>query len=257
MTGLRSALFNLFFFASTFVLALSGVWLRMFARHRISDLVKLWARVEIAAVRVLCGIRLEVSGREHVPSGGALIAAQHQSTFDTLVWFLLLPECSYVTKRELTRIPLFGPLIRPAGSVVVDRTAGAIALRGLVRDARRVLAQGRQIVIFPEGRRAEPGHALAIQPGIAALAASTGMPVVPVLTDSGRFWGRRAFRKRAGTIRIEVLPPLPPDLPRRVLTTTLQDLFIGASRPVDKVVDRTFPSLPTSPSREPEPIDQT
>ncbi len=255
MTVLRSVLFNLFFFGSTFVLALSGVWLRVFARHRIGDLVTLWARVELAAARVLCEIRFEVSGREHIPPGGALIASQHQSTFDTLVWFVLLPGCSYVTKRELTRIPLFGPLIRPSGSVVVDRSAGAVALRGLVRDARRVLAQGRPIVIFPEGSRAEPGRALPIQPGIAALAASTGMPVIPVLTDSGWFWGRRAFRKRAGTIRIEVLPALAPDLPRRALTTTLQNLFIGARLPENETVDEVLPGLPTRRSGESESIE--
>ncbi len=252
---LRSALFNLFFFASTFVLALWGVPLRCFAPDRIPGLVCCWAKLEIGAARWLCGIRFAVSGREHIRPGGALIASQHQSTFDTLVWFVLLPGCAYVAKRELTRIPLFGPLIRPAGLIVVDRGAGASALRGLLRDARRVLGEGRPVVIFPEGSRAEPGRPLPIQPGIVALAAASGQAVVPVLTDSGRFWGRRAFRKRSGTIRIEVRPPLAPNLSRDALTGALQELFESHSQPVENTVERTASGFGDSPSGKLEPIE--
>ena len=255
MTVLRSSLFNLFFFGSTFALALWGLPLRCFARHRIGGLIRFWAKLEIGAARRLCGIRFAVSGREHIPSGSVLIASQHQSTFDTLVWFVLLPGCSYVAKRELTRIPLFGALIRPGGMIVVDRSAGASALRGLVRDARRVLGEGRPIVIFPEGSRAGPGRVLPIQAGVVALATASGRPVVPVLTDSGRFWGRRAFRKEAGTIRIEVRPPLPPGLGRGALTAALQDLFESRVEPVDNIVERAASGFRDSPSREPEPLD--
>ncbi len=158
MTLLRSTAFNVFFFASTFVLALWGVVLRWSARARIPGLVRDWARLELDAARAICGIRFAVTGREHIPAGAALVASQHQSTFDTLVWFHLLPGCCCVAKRELTRIPLFGALIRPGGLIVVDRSGGAAALRALVRDARRVLSECRPIVIFPEGRRAEPGR---------------------------------------------------------------------------------------------------
>ena len=220
-------MFNLFFFASTFVLSVAGVWVRIFSPHRGLALVMSWARLELAAARVICGLRFRVHGLPHLPSGPMLIASQHQSTFDTLVWFALLPGCSYVAKRELTRIPLFGPLIPLAGQIVVDRRLGPTALRGLVRDARRGLGEGRQVVIFPEGSRAQPGRPLPIQPGIVALASATRLAVIPVLTDSGRFWGRRAFQKRAGTIAISVLPPLPPALSRDALTRSLETLFAG------------------------------
>jgi 1-acyl-sn-glycerol-3-phosphate acyltransferase len=255
MTLLRSLLFNLFFFATTFALALYGAPLRRIAPTRAAGLVRFWARLELAGARTICGIRYAVSGLEHVPGGAALLASQHQSTFDTLVWFLLLPNCSYVAKRELTRIPLFGALMRPAGLIVVDRAGGGAALRALVRDARRVAAEGRQIVIFPEGSRAEPGRPLPVQPGIAALAAATRLPVIPVLTDSGRCWGRRAFRKRAGTITIRVLPPLPPDLPREALTERLENLYRGDPRTVDKIVDQPRPAFRSDRSLEPEPIE--
>ena len=148
------------------------------------------------------GIRLQVSGLEHVGSGAALIASRHQSAFDTFVWLTLVPRCCYVLKRELLRIPLFGPLLPLSGMIAVDREGGANALRGLMREGVRAAREQRQIVIFPEGTRAEPGSLLPLQPGVAALAARTHLPVIPVVTDSGRCWGRRAFHKRPGTIHV-------------------------------------------------------
>ena len=112
-------------------------------------------------------------------------------------------------KSELLRIPLFGPLMPLTGMIAVDRSGGANALRGLVREGERAMREGRQIVIFPEGTRAEPGAMLPLQPGVAALAARTRLPVIPVVTDSGHCWGRRAFHKRPGTIHIRVLKPIP------------------------------------------------
>jgi 1-acyl-sn-glycerol-3-phosphate acyltransferase len=172
---------------------------------------------------MICGIRLEVRGMEHLPPGPALLASRHQSAFDTLVWLTLVPSCCYVLKRELLRIPLFGPLIPLTGMIAIDRSGGASALRGLMREGVRAAREGRQIVIFPEGTRAAPGATLPLQPGIAALASSTGLPVIPVVTDSGRYWGRRAFRKHPGTIHIELLPPLPAGLRREELMRRLTD----------------------------------
>jgi 1-acyl-sn-glycerol-3-phosphate acyltransferase len=234
VTLLRSALFNLVFFAGTFVLALPGLALRLAAPHRIIGLARFWAGSVLAMLRIICGIRWEVSGSEHLPEGAALIASQHQSAFDTLVWLLIAPRCCYVLKRELTRIPLFGPLIPPTGMIAVDRDAGATALRGLMKDGRRAAAEGRQIVIFPEGTRAEPGHLLPLQPGVAALAAATGLAVIPVATNSGRFWSRRAFVKRPGTIRIAIQPPLPAGLGKTALLAQLEAALRAGAERVDK-----------------------
>ena len=106
--------------------------------------------------------------------------------------------------------------------IAVDRSGGAGALRGLMRDGDRAVREGRQIVIFPEGTRAEPGAILPLQPGIAALAARTRLPVIPVVTNSGLYWGRRAFHKRSGTIHIRVLKPIPPGIRRDQLMQRLE-----------------------------------
>ena len=215
MTVLRSSLFNLFFFASTFVLLIPGTLVRLIAPRRTLGFARTWARVELAALRAICGIGFEVSGREHLPaSGPALIASSHQSAFDTMVWMLLVPRCCFVIKRELLRIPLFGGMLRGSRMIAVDREAGASALRTLVKQGEEAARTGRQIVIFPEGTRADPGARLPLQPGVAALAGRLGLPVIPVATDSGLFWGRRAFRKQPGSIHIAIRAPIPAGLPR-------------------------------------------
>ena len=223
MTLLRSALFNVFFFVATFVVTLAlATPVRLAAPHRVLDVAQLWARIMVWAARAFCGIRVQVSGLERVGSGAALIASRHQSAFDTFVWLTLVPRCCYVLKRELLRIPLFGPLLPLAGMIAVDREGGAAALRGLMREGERAKREGRQIVIFPEGTRAAPGSLLPLQPGVAALAVRTQLPVIPVVTDSGRCWGRRAFHKRPGTVHIHLLEHIPAGTARDQLMARLE-----------------------------------
>jgi 1-acyl-sn-glycerol-3-phosphate acyltransferase len=226
MTWLGSAAFNLWFYGLTVVLAIASPGVRLFAPRCAVGYARAWVRLVLAALRPLCGITWSVSGLEHLPQhGAALIASMHQSTFDTLVWTQIAPRFAFVLKRELLRIPLFGPMLTATGMIPVDRRAGPAALRALLREADRAMAGQRQIVIFPEGTRAAPGAMLRLQPGVAALAARTGLPVIPVATDSGRHWGRRAFRKRPGVIRIVILPPIPPGLPREVLMQRLRQVL--------------------------------
>jgi 1-acyl-sn-glycerol-3-phosphate acyltransferase len=227
MIFLRSALFNVTFFTTGLALTLAGTVFRLVDPNRVMDVARLWARLNVAALRVICGIRLNVVGREHLPEGAALIASVHQSAFDTMVWLTLVPRCCYVLKQELVRIPLFGKMIMATGMIAVDRHRGAASLRSLLREADRAIRESRQIIIFPEGTRSPPGTVLPLQPGVAALAARTGLQVVPVVTNSGSFWGRRAFRKRPGTISIIIHPPLPSGLRREELMTQLRQVFAG------------------------------
>jgi 1-acyl-sn-glycerol-3-phosphate acyltransferase len=230
MTVLRSALFNVVFFAVGLVMTLLASVMRIVAPQRVLDVAMLWARTLRVSVRIICGIRLDVRGLENIPQGAALIASRHQSAFDTFVWLTLLPRCCYVFKDELLRIPLFGPLIQASGMIAVDRNAGGAAIRTLLRGADRAVKEQRQIVIFPEGTRSEPGSPGALQPGIAALALRTGLPVIPVSTDSGWFWGRRAFRKRSGTIRIVIGTPIPAGTERKALMRALEDAMNAVDR---------------------------
>lgn len=223
MTTLRSLLFNIVFIGGTGLTIIIGIPMLAFPPPLLMRFIGFWARSMIGALRVICGIRLETTGMENLPPGGSIIAAKHQSAFDTMVWLVLVPNSVYVAKKELLDIPGWGWLARHCGQLSVDREAGAAALRTMVREAKARIAEGRPVVIFPEGTRSAPGERVPYQPGVAALATASGAPVVPVATDSGRVWGRRAFRKTPGVIRISILPPLPARMPRAAMMAALEE----------------------------------
>jgi 1-acyl-sn-glycerol-3-phosphate acyltransferase len=229
MIFIRSLLFNVWFFGMTMILGFYGIGLRWFAPRRTLGLARLWARCVLAGARVLCGIEAKVTGAEHLAtSGPILIASQHQSAFDTLIWLQLLPRASYVFKQELARIPLFGPLLRPAGQILVNRGAGANALRSLLREAKHAQANNRQIVIFPEGTRTRFGEDLPLHPGVVALSKQLALPVLPVATDSGRRWKRHAFLKTPGPVQIHIMPPIQLGLSRDELVTQIKQSWAEA-----------------------------
>lgn len=234
MRFLRSLLFNILLFGSGLFGSLWGHVLLRVAPARLLPFGQAWARLILRTLRLICGIRVQVTGLENLPIGAALIASQHQSAFDTLVWLTLVAKPSYILKQELTRMPLFGGLILPSGQIALDRDGGAVALRGLLKQTAAAAAAGRQLIIFPEGTRVAPGVRGTLQPGIAAMAKATGLPVIPVSTDSGLFWGRNAFGKSPGTLHIHIHPPLQASLQRADLLARLEDIFYAA--PVDKTV---------------------
>ncbi|GBQ15823.1 1-acyl-sn-glycerol-3-phosphate acyltransferase [Komagataeibacter rhaeticus] len=217
MTVLRALAFNLYFLLLTIVMGIVAFPIRLFAPRLALGYAKLWTGLTLRGLRHICGIAVEVSGREHLPHGPCLLACQHQSMFDTLVWMNLVPLPTYVMKRELERIPLVGPMLRLSGMIPVDRDGKARALRTLLAATDDAARKGRQIIIFPEGTRTPPGAPISLQPGIAALSAHTGLPVIPVATDAGLHWGRNALVKRPGTIHIAIGRPLPPGLRRAQL----------------------------------------
>lgn len=242
---LRSAAFNLYFLVLTLVMGLAAFPVRWFARSRALGYAQLWAGLTLRGLRAICGVELRLSGTEHLPAGAPLlIASRHQSAFDTLVWMNLVPRPAYVMKRELVRIPLVGPMLLLSGMIPLDRDGGAQALRDLLRATERAGADRRQIIIFPEGTRVTDGSEVELQPGVAALAARSGLPVFPVSTDSGRCWSRQAFLKRPGVVHIDVAPPIPSGLRRAAVLAAIRDGWRTAERA--RSVDN---SVETDPGR--------
>jgi len=248
MIVFRSLVFNIWFFVATVIMGSAGIPVRWFAQRHALAIAQRWAALVLDGADFICGIRTVVIGREHLTiDGPALIAAQHQSAFDTMIWLRLLPRTAYVFKSELARVPLFGPLLVPSGQIPVDRGASFSAVRSLLRGADRAKADGRQIVIFPEGTRVTGGGIGPLRPGIAALAARTKLPVIPVATDSGRRWGRRAFLKRPGPVHIVICKAIPPGLPQDELIEAIRQSWLDARvlmTPVDKPVHGFAPAGP-------------
>lgn len=239
---LRSALFNLCFFGLTAGMALLCLPVLPW-QGAVEAALRLWARAVLWLLAAVVGLRVRTVGFEHLPEGAAILAAKHQSAFDTVFWLTLRPLPAYVLKRELLWIPLYGWFAARAGMIPVDRAGGGPALRRMLRAAQAALSAGRKIVIFPEGTRTAPGESRPWQPGVAALAA-TGAPVVPVATDSGRFWGRRSFLKQPGVLSVVVLPPVPAGLPRAEMlrraqaTVEAESLRLLGREPVENPVEQ-------------------
>jgi 1-acyl-sn-glycerol-3-phosphate acyltransferase len=209
MTALRSALFALALVLVTppyAVVAMLSFPLPRMARYR---LISAWSRLVIWLAWWLCGIRWKIEGRRNLPDEPAVILSQHQSAWETLAYQEIFPPQVLVLKRELLWIPFFGWGLALMSPIAINRARGMAALREMARQGRERLAQGFWVVIFPEGTRVPPGEQRPYHQGGAWLAASCGVPVVPVAHNAGRLWPRNAFLKRAGTVTVRIGPPIP------------------------------------------------
>jgi 1-acyl-sn-glycerol-3-phosphate acyltransferase len=221
--ALRSLLFNLLFYLNLVVLLLTAIPTIVMPRHAILWVARLWGRSTLWLLRTICGIGVEWRGLEKIPPGGILVAAKHHSTWETFALLTQFPDPAYVIKRELTWIPFFGWYAVHGGMIPVDRGAGKSALTGMMTEARAALAEGRQIIIFPEGTRRAAGAEPKYKFGIAHMYAEAGVPCVPIALNSGLFWARRGFTRNPGTVIVEILDPIPPGLERGAFFAKLQD----------------------------------
>lgn len=219
---LRSALFNLAFYLNFIVWLLAAVPTLVMPRHAIIAVVKAWGRVNLWLLRVICGIDVEWRGLEKIPPGPLLVAAKHQSAWETFALLPLFSDPTFILKRELMWLPLFGWLAHKAGMIPVDRSAGKDALGAMTGAFRAALAEGRQVIIFPEGTRRPPEAEPSYKLGILFLYTGGQAPCLPIALNSGLFWERRGFLRHPGTIRVDILDPIPPGLGRRVFFRRLQ-----------------------------------
>lgn len=222
---LRCALFNISIVAWTTLIALTLWPTILVSRDAMRWSGRRWARGVQALLARFVGLRHQVRGTQHLPAGPVVLAAKHQSAWDTLIWHVLLDDPAVVMKKELLSIPIYGWMCRKTRMIAVDRKAGTKALRTMLEDSRAALELGRPIVIFPQGTRTAPGASVKdvpYQPGVSALYRGLDVPVVPVALNSGLFWPRRRFMRRSGTIVLEFLEPIPPGLPRKDFDTLLK-----------------------------------
>jgi 1-acyl-sn-glycerol-3-phosphate acyltransferase len=222
MSAIRSILFNLSYLLWSVFMHVVCLPLLLAPAGWVWKAGHIWIDGTLFLLRLFCGLDHRELGIEHLPKGPAIIAAKHQSAWETLFLSRRLGQPAFILKRELLMIPLFGWFIRKVGMIAVDRAGKAAALKKMVRDANGAFAQGRQIIIFPEGTRVAPGEHKPYQPGIAALYGQLNVPVVPVALNSGLYWGKKAWVKKPGRISIEYLPPIPPGLDRKAFMAELE-----------------------------------
>lgn len=230
MTALRSLVFNVLFYVNLVLFLVLGSWLLAMPRRWAIAVLKQWARSSLWLLKFVCGTGMEVRGREHIPQGACLIAGKHHSFWETFAILPLLDDPCMVLKRELTFIPLFGWFALKFRMIALERSAGATAIRNLVKRAKREIAEGRQIVIMPEGTRKGPDDPPDYKPGAAALYGMLNVPCVPFGLNAGLFWPRRKFLRRPGTIVLEFCPPIPPGLPRSQFQPRLEQAIEDTTR---------------------------
>ncbi len=223
MILLRSIIFNICFYIVLVALMIIGLPVLFRRRQRVQSWTRLWARLSLIMLDRICHLKVEFRGLDHLPKGAVLIASKHQSFLETFALVLVIEDYTFVLKRELTLIPLFGWYLWGTEQIAIDRAKRGSALVQIAKGTRKVFAQNRQLLIFPEGTRRPVGAPPNYKAGVAHIQAATGVVCVPVALNSGLFWPRRQFRRRPGTVVIEFLPPIPPGLGKQAFMHRLEE----------------------------------
>lgn len=230
MLLLRSTLFALAFYVTTALFLVLGSWLLFGPRKWAMAGLKAHAVVSVWLLRVIAGTKLEVRGHENLPKGACLVVSKHQSAWDTFGLVPLFRDPAIVLKDELKWIPFYGWFCVKFEHILVRRDKAAKALRAMIADAEVRAAQGREIVIFPEGTRQAPGAPPDYKPGYVALYEALGLPCVPLALNSGLFWPRRSLVRHPGTIVVAFLEPIPAGLPRKEFRALLEARLEAAAQ---------------------------
>ena len=221
--AVRSIAFNVLFYLNTALWLIIALPTFFMPYRAILAVAKAWSRSNLVLLRAIGGIDYEVRGREKIPQGPLIVAAKHQSAWETFALLPLFDNPLFIVKRELQWIPIFGWLMIKGRMVPVDRGAGSQALAAMTERARVELSLGRQLIIFPEGTRRPAGAEPRYKFGVAQLYAAEGVPCIPIALNSGLFWPRRSLWLRPGTVIVEILDPIAPGLDKDVFFKRLQD----------------------------------
>jgi 1-acyl-sn-glycerol-3-phosphate acyltransferase len=214
MILLRSLVFHAAFYLTTVALTFLGLPFLATSRHRVQDFAKFWTGSAVWLLEKICGTRVAWHGLENLPRGACIIASKHQSALETLALTTKGSDFGFILKRELLAIPVFGWYLKGARQLGIDRSKRVHALTDLARQAREAVAQGRQIIIFPEGTRKTVGSPPQYKPGVAHIYVETGTVCVPVALNTGLFWQRRGLSIHPGRVTIAFLEPIAPGLDR-------------------------------------------
>lgn len=211
---LRSHLFDVLFGIWTCLVGL-GIpffWLAGSPSRPIRVATRLWARGTLALLRHVVGLSYVKQGVSPESDGPFLIISNHQSQWETIAFLAVFPEVAIVAKQELLRIPVVSWYLARSPMIVIDRGAGSAALKLMLTQSVSAAADGRSVLIFPEGKRMPVTEPIAFRRGVELLYSRLNMPMLPVVVNSGKFWNAALRHKRAGTVTVSLLPLIRPGL---------------------------------------------
>jgi len=209
MQMIRSLLYSFVMWVSTIMVALIAVFLVFSPFHTRSKYIRPYAQFNVWALKVICGVRYEVVGRENIPTETFILLSNHQSTWETFVLQLIFPPLSFVIKKELLYVPFFGWALALLKPISIKRSSGRVALKQLIEQGIERLKENIIVIIFPEGTRTSPGTKVEYKKGGGILAEKSGYPVVPVAHNAGYYWPKGGFMKRKGLVTIHIGKPIP------------------------------------------------
>jgi 1-acyl-sn-glycerol-3-phosphate acyltransferase len=204
MLTVRALLFYLGMTLFTCLITLFSPFLYPFSQRTRSRYISIWAYTSQWWLKVTCNLTIKVEGRENIPEGNGLILAKHQSAWETIALQTIFPAQTWVLKRDLLWIPIFGWGLALTSPIAIDRSAGKKALKQVIKQGIERLQAGLWVVIFPEGTRTAPGERKKYAIGGAMLAHKSGYPVVPVCHNAGEFWPKQGFIKKPGAITLVI-----------------------------------------------------
>jgi 1-acyl-sn-glycerol-3-phosphate acyltransferase len=210
---LRSLLFNIaFWLISIFYTLLAAIAALTPGRGLVRRAIRLYVRRMVFAMDALAGIKIEVRGRERLPEGAYILAPKHASYGDGFSIYAQFDDLAFVTGDHLERFPLMKAVLAKVGAIVVDNCGGPEARKALTQSAGQAHAEGRKILIYPEGHLAPVGVRFRYRTGVYYMARDFDLPVVPVASSLGVFWSQEEWTKRSGRAVLEFLDPIPPGL---------------------------------------------
>jgi 1-acyl-sn-glycerol-3-phosphate acyltransferase len=236
---LRSIVFYLGLLPLTVLFSLIGIVILPLPRRWRYAIITRWSVLTMHWLRLCCGLDWTVRGTEHITATPGVILCKHQSAWETIALQLIFPRQCQVLKRELLRVPFFGWGLASLNPIAIDRKAGPRALKIVLERGAERLRDGWWVLLFPEGTRVPPGQRGRYTQTGAALALSTGRPLVPVAHNAGVFWARNALTKYPGTIEVVIGPPIP----------LAGKSAKAALREAEEWIEATCATLPLTPTR--------
>ncbi len=197
----------------------------------------------VLSLKYIGGIQIEIRGAQYLNQTGGIYAGKHESAVETYVLSNYLKRATFVMKKELTYIPIFGWAQALYGMIPINRSAGAAAMKDMLRHAVKMNKARRPIIIFPEGTRRKPGQPPAYKPGVALLYQHLNLPVTPIASNTGFFWAKNSFLRYPGKIIFEFMPPIEAGLSKQAFMEKLQNSIEQKCRELNMETIKEFPHL--------------
>jgi 1-acyl-sn-glycerol-3-phosphate acyltransferase len=232
---------------ATFLPVLLVLWLVGSPEPWVRSASRVWARGVLSGLRWIVGLTYVERGRENISDRPALIVANHQSTWETIAFLVLVRDVAIVAKHELLEVPIFAWFLRRSPMILIDRESGSKAIRTMVEEGAAALAQGRSVLIFPEGTRSDPAARVEFKRGAELLYAKLNCPVLPVALNSGHYWGAGQTNKRSGTITVSYLSPIAAGMPPRAVMKQAEQAI---QHELDRMRDSDLHTTSSRPASE-------